>query len=341
MAIDKLTNLKIDENIDVMFNSFKDNITIKASVNSYKIWDHCLRVKMIITIDDFRTWLNNNYPEGKQSTRLLWYKFLDYLKPIIDYGYHFKNVQQINRFTDIPDDVIAQVASKNKYNITCSAEVCFFEESNDRNSCYFTLLAEAFLQDEDPDEDIVARPYPSNNEINTDVSNEIDIEEKDVLDKLIEELPDSDNELLQKQLDEYSKNGVNSAEIADVLRQKKQAEKTNVELFHSIDLLPRATAHTIINNQLTVKFALTKRAFIEVFSAARELDNYNDVWNEFTADVINNSSNYNNWDKNGNALSLYLLKNNLRIQNQELNLRDAYVDNNNQVLRFFSDVVFY
>lgn len=332
MKIDPISNLEIDDNIDIMFNLIKNNIKIISHIESSRIWDHQLQVKMQITIDDFRSWLNNNYTEGKSKTRLLWYKFIDYLKDIIAYGYHFKNIDQINRFTEWPDDIIEQVAKEYNYNITCSAEVCNYKIAEDKNSVYFYLIAEAFLPNEDPDVDIKVLPYPEEIERQKE-----EIDEDKTLDDLINELPDSEEEHIKQLMKNYEESGIKHAEIADLLYKKDQDKQTNVDLFKKLNIMPKPTHHLLNGKILTIKFALTKRLFNQAFSNIRNT-NVEDAWKEFVKDVIVNPKSYDGWDNDGRAISPYMIQHGFKRISKKINIHDARLDNEGQVLRFFSDV---
>lgn len=334
--IDKITNLPINDEINEYFDQIKSLITIKAKLDNFSIIDHQIRVTMRITIDDFCNWMSHNHLDNfKQYTRLLWYNFITYAKRIIDYGYHFNNIEQINRFVDIPDTVIQQIADDNNYNVTCSAEVCQFEEESDKNSFTFLLIAEAFLSDENPDEDIKSRPYPK--EDSNDVTNTADNSDNE-LDKLIDELAVSESDKLAKALEQYKKDGIKHAEIADVLYRQSRDAQTNIELCRNLIFNAKPTQHIINGNHLTIKFALTKKIFAETFSSMRDAS-MEKAWSEYTQDMINNPHEYSHWDKISSALSIYMIKHNFKSLNQSINIHDAYVDNNGLVLRYFADII--
>ena len=326
--INPITNLEINKEINHIFDTIKSNIVLKASVNSYRLMNHILSVKMQITIDDFRKYLSN---EHKSYTRQLWYEFIPYIKKIIDYGYHFKNIEQINRFVDIPDNIIEFVAKEKSYNITSSAEVVNFEEAEDKNLVYFSLIAEAFEKDEDPDADVKVRSLPQQTIEKTD-------EEKhqDLLDK-INKMSDSDEEELEKQLKQFNSDGINHANIVTKVNEEKINKMSTVEFCRNLKFIPKATKHELNGNILSIKFALTKKVFE---SALINFDkSIDDIWPQFVKDFIVNPSKYTNFDKDMSCIAYYTLQNNFVLKSKDIKIHDPLLDNNKQVLRFYADVI--
>ena len=273
--------------IQQQFDSIKNNINIHARIKKHYLQDNVLYVNMYIDINQFRQWLKNNFSEGLINIRSLWYLFLDYIKNIFDYGYHFNNVMNINRFLKKNNNYLSSLDNIIKdlpYNICAAADIYKPEIANDKNSFIFNIITEAYRKEEEIDNDIQNSILINNNEdVEEDDENEIEIEEEIKVETKEEEM----NRLIK----EYKENGCCHAHIAYEVMKQNQNQLDNLTFIKSIELTPKIIKHEKNNKIISLLWSISKTQFLYNFSLFRN-DNLNQVWIDFKSDFMNNFSQY-------------------------------------------------
>jgi len=281
-----------DDNINKVFNHIKEQIKIPAQIKKHYIKNNVLFVEMSISIDQFYQWLSDNYQPGCICVRKLWYKFLNYIKDIFDYGYHFTNITNINKFIEYnpnPISLLDGVISKLPYNICSAADVYKPTIANDKNYFNFNIIAEAFeLDNKDIDKDVInyigilAQNDDENEEIineenNNDSDEEIQVETKE--------------EEMNRLIEEYKNGGECHAQIAYKILKDTQNQLDDITFIKSMELTPRIIKHSQNNNFISLLWSISKTQFVNTFSIFRK-NNAEQVWQDFKNDFKINYNQY-------------------------------------------------
>ena len=299
-----------------------DDVKIHAYITNGKLLDGVVRITVSIDIDQFRTWLLNNYYDGIMNTRNLWNNFCKHIKKIINYGYHFNNIQKVQRFVDV-DATILHYANEYNINVCTAGEIDNFQIADDQNSVLFDLIAEAYSMDDDPDatihpvEELPEEPVEENTE--EDIDN----------------MPDTEEELEAQLLDQYDENHIAHARIADTLMMKSISDCSNEEFFKQLAIVPKITSHTIDGDIISFKLTITKKAFTTAFELYRDSDS-DEAWNEFCDSLSNNADDYIQLIHASN-FGEYMTNNNVHIVIMHENIYNVEVTNNNKAIRFWTD----
>ena len=334
--------------IDEMNSQIQGKVKIPASIKKYRIWNNILYITMQINIEQFNTWIELNYPIGIFKVRELWYKFQEYAKNIIEYGYHFSNIKNINHFLkrkkcdiSLADEIVKSIAKENNYIICNAAEIDNFKITDDKNNIEFDICVEAYHHINDPDEYIKTHSLPLDNleELDQYLQN---LDKKEILNKEnnIEENDDNDEELSNEEqeknlLDQYNHTGILHGRIATKALYEDLHNADDIVYCKQLNIQPRIISHIIKeNNILALKFVITKRSFSREYTIYKSQDNIDQAWNTYSHDILNHSENYTNIGKNN--INEYLTQNNFIFNSLINNIYDITINENNII--FWSDI---
>lgn len=346
-TFESLTELIIDDKIiDDHFNNIKNIISIPAKVNKHQFLGNILTVTMQINICEFNSWIEINYPAGIFYIRSLWNKFSDYVKNIINYGYHFNNIDKINRFLpknkfkiSPADNIIKQFKS---YNICNAAEIENFKLSSDKNNIEFDIIAEAYYKS-DPDDTInknntlilplhdiheldqfltnlnTYNDKTSNGKDNIDKNisiedkenkedeNDIDIKDEDETDKETKKEKE-----MQKLLDQYNIDGIIHSNIANAVLCQKRDNLSDIDYIAYLGIQPKIVSHIKKDhNILALKFVLTKRIFSQNYLSLRPDKDVNNAWEKLKTYLVSTQNNI----FSINNINTYISENNFILDN--------------------------
>ena len=272
--------------INADFNSIKHLIRISAQIQKHYIKRNALFVEMSININQFHEWLSNNYPQGCLQIRKLWYEFLDYIHNMFDYGYHFDNINNINRFIESnqhPISPLDGVIANLPYNIYDAAEIYDSKIADDKNSFNFIIIAKGSNLNEDLFEDVI-------NDITILNDNDI-IDDEEEIDENEEEIQvETKEEEMNRLMNEYKENGICHAHIAYNVVKEEQTSQDDITFIKSIELTPRIIKHDQNNNIISLLWVISKTQFINSFSIFRPKNDT--IWNDFKNDFKSNYKQY-------------------------------------------------
>ena len=309
--------------INVDFNSIKDLIRIPAQMQKHYIKHDAVYVEMSININQFHQWCSDNYPQGCLQIRKLWYDFLDYIHDIFDYGYHFDNILNIDKFIEQNNHPISQldgIIANLPYNIYDAAEVYKPEIAKDKNSFNFIIIATGSNLNEDLFADITNNIHILNDTCNC---NENEDENGDENENEVE----TKEEEMQRLIKKYKENGVCHARIAHNVIKEAQANQDDITFIKSMELTPRIVKHNQNNNIISLLWVISKNQFINNFSIFRPKNDT--IWNKFKNDFQSNYKQYTCINKKG--LNDYLISINKQLDHIIEDISDVDISKENNV----------
>ena len=300
--------------IQKTFYKFHDKIIIPAIEEEHFVLKNNLHVRMKITLQQFREWLEQEQVPSDIliNTRQYWNCFVKYVKRKINYGYYFDNIDIIDRFLpDIQPFVLSKVDSiLNKYidecNIDAAGIVYRFKEENDHFT--FDLIAPLFKDDFKEKEEHINIFKDGRTDAKTQKE---------------------ENEELMKN---FELTGVAYNQIGKLIIDKKITDSPLEEFFLSFELNPKVISHLSEQNKISFKFSISKRSFIENFSLYRK-DDPAKAWETFKQDFINHKEKYLTINKP--TLGSYMNQHHINI-NQFIDIHDIDTTNDRSI-KFWID----
>lgn len=363
-----------EQDLNLLFNK----ICIPANIKQMKLKsNNLLAVTMQINIEQLNQWLySHNYQiNSSQELRKIWYNFCDYVKDIIEYGYHFNNVKNINKFFQYtiynisPIDDFLNKTVTDKYDLCSAAEVAKFNLSEDKNNLEFNIFVEVCLKNNDPDYNVNTQKLPLNdeqqlnhflksiqnisekndkydneeNEDNEDNENNEENEDndnsndEDVRDN-INEKKNKKKEELDELMDEYYRTGIKHGRIAAEILKREEQNASEIEFIRMLGLQPKVVSHILNDDIISLKLIITKRIFSRLYLLYRSnaKKDIDVIWQKFKEDIAINTTNYTSFDWSN--INTYLLNNHFIFKSIKCNIRDVDLQKDTAIY-FWTDII--